>query len=382
MDHTNKPTTPSGPYLIDTTLRDGEQAAGVSFDDETRLSLALTLAEAGVGEIEAGIPAMGQAECDCLEAMARLNLPCRLMTWCRAEVSDLEAALTCGMKAAHFSLPSSDRLLGAFGRDRDWVFHRLGELVPWARERFGFVSVGLQDASRAEGSLLGRIIAEAAAWGADRIRLADTVGVWSPTQVLDAFTMARDEAGPRVELGFHGHNDLGMATANSLAALQAGADCVDVTVNGLGERAGNAPLEQVAAACQLSQGIDLGMKLEAIQGLSQAVSRASDRPIPPQQPIVGQGAFRHESGLHVRAMLKDPASYEPFDPQRVGGPQRRYVLGKHSGTASLEHALTGLGVKTDRQRLRALMPKVRQEAAGYRDGLPLDRLRWLHEQAG
>jgi homocitrate synthase NifV len=211
-------------------------------------------------------------------------------------------------------------------------------MVALARGRFGFVSVGAQDASRAAPSFLARCAQAARQAGADRFRLADTVGVWNPFQahavLLDLGTRCRGLA-----LGFHGHDDLGMATANTLAAAVAGASCVDVTVNGLGERAGNAPLEEVAMALQLTLGKGCGVDTARLAELSALVAQASGRVLAVNKPITGDGVFRHESGIHVRGLLADRRTYEPFGAEMVGHRETEIVLGKHSGAAAVKHVL-------------------------------------------
>ncbi len=349
------------PWIIDTTLRDGEQAPGVVFSSAEKIDIASLLADAGVDELEIGYPAISSDERSTIRTIVTQKLPLRLTSWARAKWQDIEDACLCGTEAVHISFPLSRLYLELMGRDYAWIEEQLQELIPRAKHYFDFVSVGAQDATRAEPEMLKRFMLDAEACGADRVRIADTVGIATPTSIMELVSFLQSASHTALE--FHAHNDLGMATANAFTALEAGCKAVSVSVTGLGERAGNAALEELAIALKLSGKYETGIDTRKLSHLCTAVSRAAGRKIEDQKPVVGKSAFQHESGIHCAALLKHPLSYQPFLPDQVGRDKSELVIGKHSGSASLQHFFAGRGIAMTRDKANHLLAIVRTAAS-------------------
>nr|WP_281398100.1 hypothetical protein [Ruficoccus amylovorans] len=353
--------------MIDTTLRDGEQAAGVVFTLAEKMAIARQLAEAGVTELEVGIPVMGPNEVEHIQAIIAQRLPCRLTTWGRATHQDLEAAAQTGADGFHFSLPASALHMRIWKKDAAWALAMLSELACEAKRHFTYFSVGAQDASRADPGYLVEFAQAAESVGARRLRLADTVGCLNPQSTMDLIRAIRGATDMEIE--FHGHNDLGMAVGNTVAAFIAGADCASVTVNGLGERAGNAALEVTAAALRHTADMDLGINFKSFAALSDLVANASGRRLAWDKPVTGAGCFQHESGIHCRGLAEDRASYETVRAEDVGRARQSFVIGRHSGSAALAQAATELGTPLTRTLAQDLLPLVRREAERLGRGL-------------
>lgn len=345
-------------YLVDTTLRDGEQTAGVVFTPAEKIKIAQKLDEAGVDVIEAGIPAMGKEEMDNLYQINNMGLKAKIYSWNRMNIQDIQQSINCGCNHIHISAPASDlHIYKKLHRERSWVLDKIKETVSYAVERDCIVSVGAEDASRADTQFLIELFKTAKKCGAERVRYADTVSTLTPFQAHEIIQKIYDEI--QIDIDFHGHNDFGMATANALSAFKGGAKYLSCTINGLGERAGNTALEEIVMALKYIEKSATDFDIKKLPELSLLVEEASGRRVSEGKPIVGKEIFSHESGIHVDGLLKEPSTYEFFSPEDIGR-KSRLVLGKFSGTSMIMHTYSQMGISITKQKAYQILNRMRK----------------------
>ncbi len=351
--------TPNFHGIIDSTLREGEQTPGVRFSQEHRCAIIRQLCQVGVEEMELGVASAKNCHLPELFAFARkmANGQQRLGLWCRCHSEDIEFAATCRPDVLSLSIPASDlHISQRLQKDRGWVLATLRQAVAQARELgVPFISLGLEDATRAEPEFLCQLARTAVDCGVQRLRLADTVGIGSPATMTAMVKMILQTSG--LPCGVHTHNDFGMATANAIAAIEAGASWIDATVLGLGERAGNCRLEETVAFLCLQKGMEC-YQISFLPALCRTVSKATGFAIACNHPVVGESIFTCETGLHLHGLTVNPDTYEPYSPDKVGA-SRTLHFGHKSGKRALCNHLAALGHPIDDNKAEALTRQLR-----------------------
>jgi homocitrate synthase NifV len=365
-------------YLIDTTLRDGEQAPGVVFSMNEKLRIAQMLSDIGIEELEVGSPFISDHEIKTIRKIVKSGFKFWSSCWSRACINDIKAAEKTGAEGINISYPVSDIQINAIGKDKNWVLSTLPEIVKYARERFEYVSLGAQDASRADFNFLSQFIKMAEKLGVFRVRLADTVGILNPSSTYELIRKTKALLSSNdIQIEFHGHNDLGMATANSISAIQAGANTVSVTVNGLGERSGNAALEEVIMAMKITLGIEINYDTSMFYDLCSYVESASGRKLHSSKPIIGDMTHKHESGIHINSLIHDKRTYEAYFAYEVGKSDSSFIFGTHSGSAALIEYFKNKGVYLTKSEATGLLAKVKHLSQIHKRSMTNDEVEEL-----
>ncbi len=353
--------------IDDTTLRDGEQTAGVVFANDEKIHIAKMLDKVGVHQIESGIPAMGGDEKEAIKRIASLDLNCSVLAWNRPVKNDIQASVECGVDAVALSISSSDiHIEHKLMKSREWVLETMKAGVDFAKSHNLYVSVNAEDASRSDMEFLLQFARTARDAGADRLRYCDTLGILDPFETFLRVKNIIDIIG--IDMEMHTHNDFGMAIANAIAGIKAGATYVNTTINGLGERAGNAAFEELVMALKFVEGVDLGINTNLFRSLSEYVARASNRVLPTWKPVVGGNLFVYEDENKVKGVLSDPSTYELFKETDVGL-ERQYVPGKYSGINSIKQKMKMLGQKVDDKQAKELSEIIRNKTVSSKRSL-------------
>ena len=341
----------------DTTLRDGEQTPGVSLLPDEKLRIAKALDDIGVDIIEAGAAITSQGEMDSIKKIAGEKLSAKISSFARIVKDDIDKALWCGVDSVFLVAPTSDiHIKYKLGIDREELLKRMVSAIEYSKEHGLIVDLCTEDGSRTDIDFLEKVLKTATECKIDRFTVADTVGIMTPDKISEIFLSLAKKA--KVPLGIHCHDDLGLATANTICAVRSGASVIDVAVNGLGERAGNTALEEAVMALKLGYGYETGIKTEKLVSLSELVEKICGIPVPPNKAIVGENAFTHEAGIHVDGILKKAETYEAIKPELVGA-KRTFVLGKHVGSKAVKKMLEDQKIAVSEEQLKEIFSQIK-----------------------
>ncbi len=334
--------------IIDTTLRNGEQAAGVVFSKHEKIRIVKLLDEIGISEVEIGTPTLSPLERETIKEIVAVRPKCKLFGYIEAEPENIDYAVECGIRNVIINISISDlHIRVKYNKNRTWVMNRLRETITAAKQNNLNFIISAEDATRADLLFLLKVLDLSEKRGAYRFRICDTVSSFDPFRTFLLINTILNSTDFPLEV--YNHNDFGMATANAMAAVRAGAVSLVTSINGIGEGTGNAALEEIVMALKYIEGIDLGINTAKFREISEYVAKASARAIPVWKAIVGTNVFAHESGIHADGVLKNPRNYEVFEPGEVGL-TRQLVVGKHSGSHTILHKFKEFGIDiTDKE---------------------------------
>ena len=346
--------------IFDTTLRDGEQTPGISLSPDQKLAIAKKLDALGVDAIEAGFPVISEGELKAVRMISSEGLSCEIAGLARANKKDIDAAVDGGLDYIHTFIATSDiHLEHKLKMTRDQALEKAIEAVEYGKSRGLQVEFSAEDATRTDREFLKKVFGEVAKAGADRVDIPDTVGYSTPEYIAEITRDAVEVT--KLPVSVHCHNDFGLAVANALSGIHAGAQCAHVTINGIGERAGNAALEEFSMALQClpyEQKYETNIKSELIYETSRFVSKIVGIQVQPNKAIVGDNAFGHESGIHTHGVLNNPLTYEPISPELVG--RKRWLqVGKHAGIHGMNAILEEYGIKPSEEQSTQILDKVK-----------------------
>ena len=346
--------------IFDTTLRDGEQTPGVSLSPEKKLNIAKKLDELGIDAIETGFPVISDGEREAVKMITSANLKAELCGFARTNKKDIDAAIDCGLNYIHTFIATSDiHLEYKLKMTRDEALSKAIEAVEYGKSRGLQVEFSAEDATRTDREFLKKVFGEVAKAGADRIDIPDTVGYSTPQYIAEITKDAIDAT--KLPVSVHCHNDFGLAVANAISGIQAGAQCAHVTINGIGERAGNASLEEFVMALnslQFEQKWETNINTKLLYETSRYVSKLIGITVQPNKAIVGENAFGHESGIHTHGVLSNPLTYEPISPEVVGR-TRWLQVGKHAGIHGMNAMLKEYGVEPNDEQTKQILDQVK-----------------------
>ena len=349
---------PEQVQFFDTTLRDGEQTPGISLTPPKKLEIAQALDSLGVNVIEAGFAAVSPGEREAVELISNAGLDAEVCSATRSVIKDIDVAIDAGVDSVNIIIPVSElHVKRKFNKEQAWILDVTSNVVQHAKDRGVVAEICLEDGSRTKMDFLRKVIQRALDAGVDRVTPCDTVGTLTPERSLEYYGELH-EMFPDMVLGVHVHNDFGLATANTIAGVAGGATYIHATINGLGERAGNASLEENCVALELLYKVKTGINMQRITSTSHTVSRVTGMQVQPNKAIVGRNAFAHESGIHTHAILRDPTTYERIDPALVGA-TRRLVSGKHAGSTGLFNNLMTMGLEPSEAQFNEILEQVK-----------------------